>query len=347
MGRAVFQVMILRIFRDPGALLLTFVLPGVIYIIFATIFSNAGGGELSLRVALADEIQTEASETVRERLKAAGTVTLLRSPEEAEERVRLGVDDVGLVISADPASAGTDAFIIIEEPGRKVASRVLSASLAGGGPDIAVRSTGSQAVADASVAYYIGAVGMMFLLFSTLQAAAVSLEERNGGISERLLVGMRGAVRLFRGKFIFLALVGTFQIASICAVAAIFFDVPVVEHFGAVALACICVATFSAGFALFVASLCSTASQLHAVSTFLVLMLSAVGGSMIPRFMMPDSLQGLSRWTPNGWAIDAFYGVLAREQTVAELWWVWCILLGGGAMLSVAAAAMSQRLGRI
>ena len=347
MGRAVFQVMFLRILRDPGALLLTFVLPGIIYIIFAAIFSNAGGGELSLRMAVVDEVRTDASGAVREGLEAAGTVTLVGSAGDAEERVRLGVDDVGLVISADPAAVGVDAFTIVEEPGRKVASRVLSAALAGGGPAIAVRSTGSQAVADASVAYYIGAVGMMFLLFSTLQAAAVSLEERNGGISERLLVGMRGAVRLFRGKFLFLALIGTFQIASICAVAAVFFDVPILDHSGAVALACICVATFSAGFALFVASLCSTPSQLHAVSTFLVLMLSAVGGSMIPRFMMPDWLQGLSRWTPNGWAIDAFYGVLARGQTVAELWWVWCILLGGGAMLSVVAAAMSQRLGRV
>ena len=347
MGRAVFQVMFLRILRDPGALLLTFVLPGVIYIVFAAIFSNAGGGELSLRVAVADDVRTQASEAVRDGLREAGTLTLVNDRAEVEDRVRLGVDDVGLIITADPAEVYPDAYLIVEEPGRKVASRVLGAALSANGPNLAVISTGEGEIDDPSVAYYIGAVGMMFLLFSTLQAAAVSLEERNGGISERLLVGMRGAIRLFRGKFLFLTLIGTVQIASICAVAAIFFDVSVVEHLGAVALACICVATFSAGFALFVASLCSTPSQLHAVSTFLVLLLSAVGGSMIPRFMMPDWLQGLSRWTPNGWAIDAFYGVLARGQTVAELWWVWCILLGGGAMLSVAAAAMSQRLGRI
>ena len=360
MGWAVFRVMALRILRDPGALLLTFVLPSVIYVIFAAIFANASAGELDLRVGVADLAQTDGSRAFIEQLDAAATLTLLHErqwgEDEIAERVRLGTVDVGLVVVSPPETSGPAAFRVIEEPSRRVAASALSGQIAsqlsgGDGQALTVVSTAGAGEddrpRDQSVTYYIGAVGMMFLLFSSLQAAAITLEERNSGISERLLVGLKGAVRIFRGKFVFLTLVAFVQVAIICAVAQLMFDVPVLDHIGGTLLACLSVSMFAAGFALFVASLCASAAQLHAVSTFLVLVLSAVGGSMVPRFMMPGWLQGLSRATPNGWAIDAFYGILARGQTVAELWWVWCILLGGGAMLSVVAAMMSQRLGRV
>jgi len=50
---AVFNIMWLRLWRDKGALVLAFILPGFIFAIFAAIFSNASGGQLDLRAALA------------------------------------------------------------------------------------------------------------------------------------------------------------------------------------------------------------------------------------------------------------------------------------------------------
>jgi ABC-type multidrug transport system permease subunit len=42
--------------------------------------------------------------------------------------------------------------------------------------------------------------------------------------------------------------------------------------------------------------------------------MSAIGGSMFPRFLMPDAMQKAGLWTINAWAIDGFHqSLLARS----------------------------------
>ena len=103
----------------------------------------------------------------------------------------------------------------------------------------------------------------------------------------------------------------------------------------------------SSGLALLVAALCGSQPQMHALSTFLVLLLSAVGGSMVPRFMMPEWLQNLGQFTPNHWAIEAFYGVLARGQDASDLLLVWGILFGGAVLSLFLAAILSHKMMRV
>ena len=58
---AVFRVMLLGVLRDRGAFAMAFVLPPLIYVIFASIFSVAAGGDLRVKVAIVDQAGTEAS----------------------------------------------------------------------------------------------------------------------------------------------------------------------------------------------------------------------------------------------------------------------------------------------
>jgi ABC-2 type transport system permease protein len=86
---------------------------------------------------------------------------------------------------------------------------------------------------------------------------------------------------------------------------------------------------------------------MNTVSTFIVLLCSAVGGSMVPRFMMPDWLQGLGRFTPNHWAIEAMYGILARGQTLSDLLVTWLILFGCSAAAICLTIMISHKLRRL
>jgi len=78
-----------------------------------------------------------------------------------------------------------------------------------------------------------------------------------------------------------------------------------------------------------------------------VLLFSAVGGSMVPRFMMPSWLQSIGQFTPNHWAIEAFYGTLARGQSVVDLMTVWTVLFGGAALALILSAVISHKLMRV
>lgn len=452
---AILKVMTLRLFRDRGALLLAFVLPGFIFAIFAAIFSTASGGDLDLRVALAVTSENKKTQEVAKFLQQTDSFSIVSnldwSEEKVRESVRLGTSDAGIILRGALTDQVVPPILIIEEPSRQIAATVLMGQLrqllAEQAPGVLVRRqaagieamtgpfsaaqkraldhalngmkkdyeaesddgqvTVSQGSAepengteeitpvrlpsaqpvpersgekdsnqdgtinasregdglfarasavtqaegpvlkDASVAYYAGATAILFLLFSAMQGAAISLEERNGGIADRLLIGLTGTAKLTLGKFLFLAGQGMVQALVVVAVAAIVFDVPVLDKLPLLVLASFSAAASAAGIALFMASLCTSATQLNTVSTFLVLIFSAIGGSMVPSFMMPDWLQSLGHLTPNAWVIDSFYGILARQFGLAEIFLPSAVLIGVAALCLASASFISYRLMRL
>ncbi len=361
---AVFKIMWLRLWRDKGALILAFLLPGFIFAIFAAIFSNASGGNLDLRVALANVSEAHETAFFSEQIQDSELISVSFDESWTEtdiiDRVRLGQDDVGIVLFAKISDPTIPSIRIIEDPSRKVAATVLEGqirqmlvTLSGEDPTnffetkSALGLSNTLSLDDPTVTYYIGATAILFLLFSAMQGAAISIDERRLGISDRLMVGPYGAFAMLSGKFLFLTLIGFIQAVIICTVAALFFEVPVTLFLSRLALACLGAAVLASGLALLLASLCKTQTQMNTVSTFAVLLLSAIGGSMVPRFMMPEWLQELGVFTPNYWSIEAFYGILARGQSLVDLLPVWGVLFGGGFICLGLAAILSHKLMRV
>ena len=52
----------------------------------------------------------------------------------------------------------------------------------------------------------------------------------------------------------------------------------------------------------------------------MILAMSAVGGSMFPRFLMSDTMQKFGLVTFNAWALDGYIKVFWRDQPVRDLW---------------------------
>jgi ABC-2 type transport system permease protein len=71
--------------------------------------------------------------------------------------------------------------------------------------------------------------------------------------------------------------------------------------------------------------------------------MSAIGGSMFPRFLMPESMKIAGLFTINGWAIDGFTKVLWHDEPVAHIWQQVGILLAIGAVLFMAARRFARR----
>ncbi len=184
---------------------------------------------------------------------------------------------------------------------------------------VATASVGSSDSSGATVTYYAGAVAILFLLFASLQSAAILIEERNSGIIDRIAVGPGGSAVVVLGKLMFLTIQGVVQVGLIFIVAQLVYEVDVIRRLDLWLLITVAAALGASGLALAVATACTTKQQAQTVSTFVVLICSAVGGSMVPRFMMPDFLQEIGRLTPNTWAIEAYYGVFWRHETLPDV----------------------------
>jgi ABC-2 type transport system permease protein len=189
------------------------------------------------------------------------------------------------------------------------------------------RSVAGQSAARNHVAYYAGAVAILFLLFSSVHGAITLLEERDSGVLDRVLAGPGRMAVLVNGKFLFLVLQGFVQVGVIFVLAWLAYGVDLPARLLPWAVTTLLAAAMAAALALAVASWCHTRRQAQTLANVLILVLSAIGGSMVPRFFMPDLLQDLGWLTPNTWALEAYTAIFWRDETLGALVLPWSMLL--------------------
>jgi ABC-2 type transport system permease protein len=77
-----------------------------------------------------------------------------------------------------------------------------------------------------------------------------------------------------------------------------------------------------------VAALGKTEAQVNGLSVLLAITLSALGGMMVPTFIMPDLMKTLSLFTPHAWALAGYHDVIIRGLGTKEVLTEVAILLG-------------------
>lgn len=166
------------------------------------------------------------------------------------------------------------------------------------------------------IAYYAAGMGVMFLLFSMTGAAGSILEEEESGALERLLMSRTSLNTLLAAKWLFYAALGFAQVSVMFVYGNLAFGLPLwsANYLAGFVVVASVTALSAAAFGLLLAALCRSRSQLGGLSTIIILIMSAVGGSMVPRFIMPDAMETLGRFTFNGWAMDAFLGVFWHDD---------------------------------
>jgi ABC-2 type transport system permease protein len=98
------------------------------------------------------------------------------------------------------------------------------------------------------------------------------------------------------------------------------FGLPLFEHIPGFVVMTVATAAAAAALGLVLATLARTRAQLSGFSTILILTMSALGGSMFPRFLMTDTMQKVGLVTFNAWALDGYLKVFWRDAPVWQLW---------------------------
>ena len=194
------------------------------------------------------------------------------------------------------------------------------------------------------VSFYAAGVGVMFLLFSTVGGAGVALlDEAEGGTLERLLSTNIGMTGVLAGKWLFLALVGCAQLTVMFSWGQLVFGLPLFSHLPGFAVMTVVTASAAAALALALATLARSRAQLSGFSTILILTMSALGGSMFPRFLMSENMQKVGLLTFNAWALDGYLKVFWRQAAVWELWPQVLVLVGLTAVFLGIARVLARR----
>jgi ABC-2 type transport system permease protein len=395
---AVMRVMALYLIRDRGALAMAFILPPIIFLIFAAIFSGATGDELRLKVAFGMAQPTELSNRLETALRAEPSLRFLpaRFDDQLEivKQVESGHADVGMFVRGDLKGADSAPLVVLVDPARLMTGAILSGqvqrivaqkltdlglsrtapaieSLVGGfTPEQSARLAaaikelatktddsesksslvetkliGAHGAGNATVTYYAGAVAILFLMFSAMQSAATLIEDRNSGIVDRIAVGRNGTDIVVFGKFLFVTVQGIFQVGLIYLVASLVYGLNIVDHLPLWLITTLAASMTASGLGFATAAICTSKQQAQTISTFVVLVISAIGGSMVPRFMMPPWLQSVGWYTPTAWAIEAYHGVLWRGEGLLTVWMpILCLMALGLVGLVTAIIASRMRL---
>ena len=73
------------------------------------------------------------------------------------------------------------------------------------------------------------------------------------------------------------------------------------------------------GWGLLVAVTSRTLEQATVIGGVGNILAAAIGGIMVPRFVMPESMQTLANASPMAWALDGFHAVLLRQGAAADI----------------------------
>jgi ABC-2 type transport system permease protein len=192
------------------------------------------------------------------------------------------------------------------------------------------------------VAFYAAGIGVMFLLFTATNAGGALLEEAESGTLDRILSTRVTFTRLLLGKGLYLWTLAVTQLTVMFLWGALVFGLELRSHLTGFVLMTAATAVATSAFGLLLATLANTRQQLGAISTLIVLSISALGGSMFPRFLMPEGLQKVGLVLFNAWAIEGFTRVFWREEPLSSLAVPILVLLAFG----LAFFAIARRLAR-
>lgn len=152
---------------------------------------------------------------------------------------------------------------------------------------------------------------VMFVFFIVLTIAQSILTEKQEGTFRRLLAAPLSRAALLGGKLLPYYLVVLLQVAIMFAIGRLFFGMDLGEASGLV-LVTLALAAAATSLGLLVAALGKTYAQVSGFATLAILLMAALGGSMVPLFVMPQFMQDLARITPHFWAITGYQDVLVR-----------------------------------
>lgn len=247
----------------------------------------------------------------------AGTLQPILQAAVAEVTADHRVAAIVAAHTGDPFSAALEAVAPVEAAGIEIRTERVGEELF---PDVGQ--------------FEIGAAGMlvMFVFLTALTGSAVLIQNRQLGLTSRMLSTPTPITSVIAGEGMARFLVGLFQGLYIVVFSLILFQVDWGNPLGWI-LVLVPLAAAGAGAAMLVGTLFRNPEQAAGISIIASIGLAALGGCMLPLELFSPTLKRVAHVTPHAWALDGFADLIYRGGSAVNV-------LPEAGVLSLYAAAL-------
>ncbi len=165
----------------------------------------------------------------------------------------------------------------------------------------------------------------IFALFWIAQILCINiLHERQTGAFRRVMVAPISFAKYMFAKTIPFAIINMIQALLMFALGVYVLPLVgcpelVIRNVPALAVLTVAISYTAIGFGIMMASLSKTVFLSASVSASVLIIMTAIGGIMVPRFVMPEVMQRMSLFVPHGWALEGYLDVLVKGQTLEDI----------------------------
>lgn len=189
----------------------------------------------------------------------------------------------------------------------------------------------------------IAGTAMLILLFSVSGHATSIIEEKENGTINRLLYSPLTVWQILFSKMLSAFFIALCQLIIMFSVAALLFNFDMSINFPTFIILVLATIIAVIGFGFFLASLCSSRLQAESLSTILIIVMSTIGGSMVPLFMMPAIMGKIAMFSVNYWVMQSFFDIYWRSLSFIEILPKILILLGTGLILIIISSILFKK----
>lgn len=197
----------------------------------------------------------------------------------------------------------------------------------------------------AGLVHAVAGTAIMMLLFSVTAMGTAMLDEKQEGTLKKLLLSPIKPSSILFGKMISVNIISMMQLVVMFVYGWIVFGLDIMHHIPSLMIMIVSTAFACSAFGVFLVSFAKSKAQVSGMSTLIILTMSAIGGSMIPSFIMPTFMQKLSVFSVNYWGIQGFYDVFWRDLAFSDPIFLTrvAVLIGIGVVLNIIAVRLFKR----
>jgi ABC-2 type transport system permease protein len=183
-------------------------------------------------------------------------------------------------------------------------------------------SRGGEGTLPTSVQQNVPAWALFGIFFIVVPLGGSLIRERQGGTLARLLTMPVSYAVLLLGKVIAYVIICLVQFGIILAIGKHLLPLlgtPVLEMGSspeAIVAVVLAAALAACGYGILLGTVARTYEQASMFGAVSVVIAAAVGGIMVPVYVMPEMMRRISEFSPLAWGLNALTDIFAREGTI-------------------------------